>query len=154
MMKTIASFTINHDLLDVGMYTSRVDGDVVTYDVRMKKPNAGEYLEDSGLHTFEHLFATFARNSEYSDSVVYVGPMGCRTGFYFLVRDSISPEKAINIVYDAFCFIADFEGTIPGSERKECGNYVAHDLVAAKKYAKDMLPILRDWTVEKLIYPR
>lgn len=120
----------------------------------MKKPNAGEYLEDSGLHTFEHLFATFARNSEYSDSVVYVGPMGCRTGFYFLVRDSISPEKAINIVYDAFCFIADFEGTIPGSERKECGNYVAHDLVAAKKYAKDMLPILRDWTVEKLVYPR
>ena len=153
-MKTIASFTINHDLLDVGMFTSRVDGDVVTYDVRMKKPNAGEYLEDSGLHTFEHLFATFARNSEYSDSVVYVGPMGCRTGFYFLVRDSISPEKAINIVYDAFCFIADFEGTIPGSERKECGNYVAHDLVAAKKYAKDMLPILRDWTVEKLVYPR
>lgn len=153
-MKIIASFTINHDLLDVGMYTSRVDGDVVTYDVRMKKPNAGEYLEDSGLHTFEHLFATFARNSEYSDSVVYVGPMGCRTGFYFLVRDSISPEKAINIVYDAFCFIADFEGTIPGSERKECGNYVAHDLVAAKKYAKDMLPILRDWTVEKLVYPR
>lgn len=153
-MKTIASFTINHDLLDVGMYTSRVDGDVVTYDVRMKKPNAGEYLEDSGLHTFEHLFATFARNSEYSDSVVYVGPMGCRTGFYFLVRDSISPEKAINIVYDAFCFIADFEGTIPGSERKECGNYVAHDLVAAKKYAKDILPILRDWTVEKLVYPR
>ncbi len=153
-MKTIASFTINHDLLDVGMYTSRVDGDVVTYDVRIKKPNAGEYLEDSGLHTFEHLFATFARNSEYSDSVVYVGPMGCRTGFYFLVRDSISPEKAINIVYDAFCFIADFEGTIPGSERKECGNYVAHDLVAAKKYAKDMLPILRDWTVEKLVYPR
>lgn len=153
-MKTIASFTINHDLLDVGMYTSRVDGDVVTYDVRMKKPNAGEYLEDSGLHTFEHLFATFARNSEYSDSVVYVGPMGCRTGFYFLVRDRISPEKAINIVYDAFCFIADFDGTIPGSERKECGNYVAHDLVAAKKYAKDMLPILRDWTVEKLVYPR
>lgn len=153
-MKTIASFTINHDLLDVGMYTSRVDGDVVTYDVRMKKPNAGEYLEDSGLHTFEHLFATFARNSEYSDSVVYVGPMGCRTGFYFLVRDSISPEKAINIVYDAFCFIADFDGTIPGSERKECGNYVAHDLVATKKYAKDMLPILRDWTVEKLVYPR
>lgn len=153
-MKTIASFNINHDLLDVGMYTSRVDGDVVTYDVRMKKPNAGEYLEDSDLHTFEHLFATFARNSEYSDSVVYVGPMGCRTGFYFLVRDSISPEKAINIVYDAFCFIADFDGTIPGSERKECGNYVAHDLVAAKKYAKDMLPILRDWTVEKLVYPR
>ncbi len=153
-MKIIASFTINHDLLDVGMYTSRVDGDVVTYDIRMKKPNAGEYLDDNGLHTFEHLFATFARNSEYSDRVVYVGPMGCRTGFYFLVRDSISPQQAIKIVYDAFCFIADFEGTIPGGKRKECGNYTAHDLVAAKKYAKDMLPILRDWTAEKLVYPR
>lgn len=152
-MKTISSFTINHDILDVGMYTSRIDGDVVTYDIRMKKPNAGEYLEDSGLHTFEHLFATFARNSEYSESVVYVGPMGCRTGFYFLVRDNVLPEQAIKIVYDAFCFIADFEGIIPGSERKECGNYIAHDLVAAKKYARDMLPVLKAWTVEKLKYP-
>ena len=153
-MEKIASFQVDHTKFGVGMYISRIDGDIVTYDVRMVKPNGGVYISNPPLHTIEHLFATFARNSEYSDSVVYVGPMGCRTGFYFLVRDSISPEKAINIVYDAFCFIADFEGTIPGSERKECGNYVAHDLVAAKKYAKDMLPILRDWTVEKLVYPR
>lgn len=152
-MKTISSFTINHDVLDIGMYTSRIDGDVVTYDIRMKKPNAGEYLEDSGLHTFEHLFATFARNSELTDSVVYVGPMGCRTGFYLLVRDSVSPKDAINLVYDAFKFIAAFEGKIPGSARRECGNYIAHDLVAAKKYAKDMIPVLEKWTVEKLVYP-
>lgn len=152
-MKTIASFTINHDILDVGMYTSRIDGDVVTYDIRMKKPNAGEYLEDSGLHTFEHLFATFARNSEYSNSVVYVGPMGCRTGFYLLVRDSVSPKEAISLVCDAFKFIADYDGTIPGSTRPECGNYISHDLVAAKKYAKDMLGVLSSWTVERLKYP-
>lgn len=152
-MKTIASFTVNHDILDVGMYTSRVDGDVVTYDIRMKKPNSGEYLEDSGLHTFEHLFATYARNSAFADGVVYVGPMGCRTGFYLLVRDTVSPKDAISLVYDSFKFIADFEGTIPGSTRPECGNYIAHDLVAAKKYAKDMLSILKDWTVEKLKYP-
>lgn len=152
-MKTISSFTINHDILDVGMYISRIDGDVVTYDIRMKKPNAGEYLEDSGLHTFEHLFATFARNSAFSSNVVYVGPMGCRTGFYFLVRDSISPKDAISLVYDAFKFIADFEGEIPGTARRECGNYIAHDLVAAKKYARDMLAVLENWTVEKLKYP-
>ena len=85
-MKKIASFTINHDSLTRGMYVSRVDGDVVTYDIRMKTPNNPEndYLEDNALHTFEHLFATYVRNTPYSDEVVYVGPMGCRTGFYFL----------------------------------------------------------------------
>ncbi len=152
-MRTISSFTVNHDILDVGMYTSRVDGDIVTYDIRMKKPNAGEYLDDNGLHTFEHLFATYARNSAFSEGVVYVGPMGCRTGFYLLVRDSVSPRDAISLVYDAMRFIADFEGEIPGSARRECGNYAAHDLIAAKKYAVDMLPVIESWTTDKLVYP-
>ena len=87
-MKRIASFEVDHDILTKGMYLSRKDGDVVTYDIRMKVPNAGDYLSDGAMHTFEHLFATYARNSAYSDQVVYVGPMGCRTGFYFLVRDA------------------------------------------------------------------
>ena len=158
-MEKIASFTIDHIKLKPGIYVSRKDhvGDsvITTFDLRMTSPNDEPVMNTAEVHTIEHLGATFLRNhEEWKDKTVYFGPMGCRTGFYFLVRDSISPEKAINIVYDAFCFIADFDGTIPGSERKECGNYVAHDLVAAKKYAKDMLPILRDWTVEKLVYPR
>lgn len=70
-MKKIASFTVNHDKLKKGMYVSRIDGDVVTYDIRMKKPNGGDYLGNGELHTFEHLFATYARNSKYSDSVIY-----------------------------------------------------------------------------------
>ena len=91
-MKQITSFTINHDYLKPGMYISRVDGDVITYDLRMKLPNnpAGDYLEDNALHTFEHLFATYVRNTPLSDGVVYVGPMGCRTGFYFLTRNTVS----------------------------------------------------------------
>ena len=60
-MKTIASFTVNHDRLEKGMYLSRVDGDVVTYDVRMKKPNGGDYLGNGELHTIEHLFACIGR---------------------------------------------------------------------------------------------
>ena len=151
-MKTIASFTINHDLLDVGMYTSRVDGDVVTYDVRMKKPNAGEYLEDSGLHTFEHLFATFARNSEYSDSVVYVGPMGCRTGFYFLTRN-LSDGYCINLIKEAFQFIADYWGVVPGASPKECGNCVDHSLPQAKEESRAFLKVIENWTKEDLKYP-
>ncbi len=151
-MKKIASFTVNHDKLEKGMYISRIDGDVVTYDIRMKKPNGGDYLGNGELHTIEHLFATFARNSEISDSVIYVGPMGCRTGFYLLVRDSISHSQAIKIVQDSFRFIADFEGEIPGSKKEECGNYLEHDLKTAKKTAEDMLEILGNYTENNLKY--
>lgn len=151
-MKLIASFTVNHDLLDKGMYVSRIDGDVVTYDIRMKKPNGGDYLTDSALHTIEHLFATCARNGALSDQVLYVGPMGCRTGFYLLLRDAVSREDAIRLVQEAMAFIAGFEGEIPGSKRQECGNYLDHDLPGAKAVAQDMCKVLQDWTPEQLRY--
>lgn len=151
-MKTIASFTVNHDLLKKGIYTSRIDGDAVTYDIRMKIPNGGDYLNDNEMHTIEHIFATYVRNTEYSDSIIYVGPMGCRTGFYFIVRDNISPELAIQLVRDSMKYIAEFEGDIPGATRIQCGNYLAQDLDGAKKTAADMYHILDGWTVEKLKY--
>ena len=151
-MKTIASFTVNHDTLKEGMYISRIDGDVVTYDIRMKIPNGGDYLPTPAAHTIEHLFATYARNSGFSDQVVYVGPMGCRTGFYLLVRDSVSHENAIKLVQDSFAFIASYEGEIPGTERWQCGNYLEHDLPEAKKAAADLCKHLTGWTVEKLSY--
>lgn len=81
-MKRIESFCVNHDKLTPGMYLSRIDGDAVTYDVRMVTPNAGVYLENDGIHTFEHLFATYVRNTSDSDNILYVGPMGCRTGLH------------------------------------------------------------------------
>ena len=151
-MKKIASLTVNHDKLQKGMYISRIDGDVVTYDIRMKKPNGGDYLGNGELHTFEHLFATYARNSEYADQVIYVGPMGCRTGFYLLLRDMVSEEDVIRLVKEAFAFISEFEGEIPGSKRIECGNYLEHDPEGARKTAADMLSVLKDWTKEKLEY--
>jgi S-ribosylhomocysteine lyase len=151
-MKKIASFTVDHDKLEKGMYISRIDGDAVTYDIRMKKPNGGDYLSTGALHTFEHLFATYARNSKYSDNVIYVGPMGCRTGFYLILRDAVSYEDAIRLVQESFDFVADFEGKIPGSERKECGNYLEHDLEGAKAAARDMQKVLEAYTVERLNY--
>ena len=151
-MKKISSFTVNHNTLEKGIYISRIDGDVVTYDIRMKKPNSRDYLGNGELHTIEHLFATFARNSEISDSVIYVGPMGCRTGFYLLVRDSVSHQQAIKIVRDSFRFIAGFEGEIPGSKKEECGNYLEHDLSGAKKTAKDMLNVLENYSEKNLSY--
>ena len=134
------------------MYVSRVDGDVATYDIRMKKPNGGDYLSNSALHTFEHLFATYARNSPLSGQVVYVGPMGCRTGFYLLVRDTDSKEQAIALVQETFRFVEGFSGEIPGSKREECGNYLDHDLPGAQAVARDMSAVLAGWTPEKMEY--
>lgn len=154
-MKQITSFTINHDFLKPGMYISRVDGDVITYDLRMKLPNnpAGDYLEDNALHTFEHLFATYVRNTSLSDGVVYVGPMGCRTGFYFLTRNTVSGADAIRLVQETLQYVLDFTGEIPGGKRQECGNYLAHDLEGAKAMAREYQPILANWTPQQLDYP-
>lgn len=151
-MKKIASFTVNHDKLKKGIYVSRIDGDIITYDVRCKIPNGGDYLDCPAMHTFEHLFATYARNSEFEKSVIYVGPMGCRTGFYLLLRDDVSYENAIKLTYEAFKFTADFEGIIPGSSKIECGNYLEHDLEGAKAVARDMMAVLENYTPEMMVY--
>lgn len=151
-MKKIASFTINHDTLTEGMYTSRVDGDIVTYDIRMRKPNNDDFLATGALHTIEHLFATYVRNSVYADDIIYFGPMGCRTGCYFIVRDNITPENVIQLVKGSFDFIKNFEGEIPGSKKEECGNYLDHDLSQAKKEAETMCRVLTNWSVDNLKY--
>lgn len=152
-MEKIASFCINHDVLTKGMYVSRIDGDVVTYDVRMKKPNNNDYLENAAMHTLEHLMATYLRNTPMSKEVVYVGPMGCRTGFYVLMRSSVTQEQALRLVKQSFDFAAEFRGDIPGVSSRECGNYLEHDLDGAKKVARDMIEVLSKWSAEKMVYP-
>ena len=124
----------------------------MTYDIRMKKPNGGDYLPNGAMHTIEHLFATYARNSGWGDRVIYVGPMGCRTGFYLLLRDSVSREQALELVKSSMAFIADFEGKIPGTNRIECGNYLEHDLAGAKVAARDMCAVLDGYTPDKMEY--
>ena len=151
-MERIASFCVDHTKLDRGMYISRIDGDVVTYDIRMKKPNGGDYLAVPAAHTIEHLFATYARNSQYGNQVVYVGPMGCRTGFYLLVRD-LAPVDAIALIQSCFAQIANYQGEIPGAScSAECGNWREHDLAGAVAEAKAFLPVIAHWTPEQLAY--
>jgi S-ribosylhomocysteine lyase len=150
-MERIASFCVDHNRLLPGIYTSRVDEDIVTYDIRMRKPNVPPYLTNSALHTIEHLFATFARNSVWRDHVIYFGPMGCRTGFYLLLRN-MSPEDAIRLIVDTFRKIADYSGSIPGASASECGNYREHDLNGAVREAKNFLPVIQNWKVDQLNY--
>lgn len=150
-MERIASFEVDHNKLQRGIYTSRVDGDIVTYDIRMKLPNSGNYLNNPAMHTIEHIVATFVRNSRYKDRIIYFGPMGCRTGFYLLVR-AVEPKEVITMVRDAFEFLRDFEGDVPGVSKIECGNYLEHDLADAKREAEEYLPVLNGYTVEDLKY--
>lgn len=150
-MKRIASFEVDHKVLKKGMYISRVDLDIVTYDIRTRRPNVEPVMDNASIHTVEHLFATFVRNSDFSDNIIYFGPMGCRTGFYFLTRN-LKHEKAIELTKKAFSFISEYEGDIPGVSEIECGNYTEHSLLGAKKEAYDFLPIIKDWTVEMLEY--
>lgn len=153
-MEKITSFCIDHDILEKGLYISRVDGDIITYDMRMVKPNVGPYLENAGLHTFEHLFATYVRNSKYSEDIIYAGPMGCRTGFYFLTRDHMKKAEVIQLLQEVCVFISEFEGEIPGAQAsKECGNYLDHNLTQAKAYAKAYGHVIQNWRVDQMHYP-
>ena len=144
-MKKIASFTVDHTKLDPGIYVSRVDGDVTTYDLRMKKPNAGEYLSDLQMHSFEHLLATFMRNGKIAENVIYIGPMGCRTGFYLLVRD-LSCDAVLDALIEALEDICAYVGEMPGASENECGNYRELSLDAGRDVAAQYLLILKSKT--------
>lgn len=150
-MDKIASFTVDHDVLDKGMYVSRIDGDITTYDLRFIRPNTPPFLDQKALHTIEHLMATYLRNSKYSQNVIYFGPMGCRTGFYLIVRD-LAGRESIALVLDALEKSIAHTGAIPGAEKIECGNYLEHDLEGAKEALKDYCKAIKDWTIYKLQY--
>ncbi len=150
-LKKIASFQVDHTKLYPGVYISRVDHDIVTYDIRLKKPNCGSYLEVPALHTIEHLFATYARSCEFQNNVIYFGPMGCRTGFYLLTKD-LPDCDAVKMIKNAFAFIAEYEGEIPGASAIECGNYLEHDLKNAKREAAAFNEVLKKVSADTLNY--
>ncbi len=150
-MQRIPSFSIDHTKLKRGVYLSRQDDDVMTWDVRMKEPNHGDYLTTGVIHTIEHLFATYARNSEFKDGIIYVGPMGCRTGCYFLTR-GLTNQQVLDCVRESFRFITKFEGEIPGAKEEECGNYQDHDLEGCRVEAAKYLEVLETLTADDMHY--
>lgn len=141
-MERIASFSVDHDKLTPGIYVSRRDGDVTTYDLRTRTPNAGDYMDNLTMHSVEHMFATYIRNSAITEQVIYFGPMGCQTGFYLLTRD-LPNETVLTAVMDTLQHIIDHDGEMFGAQRKECGNYKNLSLEAAKVEAKRYLTILK-----------
>jgi S-ribosylhomocysteine lyase len=142
-MEKIASFTVDHDKIEPGIYISRIDGDIVTYDMRTRKPNMGDYMDNLTMHSVEHMFATYVRNSDISKNVIYFGPMGCQTGFYLLTRD-LPLEKVYDAVVATLEKIISHDGEIFGKVREECGNYMNLDLDAAKLECKRYLDELKN----------
>ena len=155
----IPSFTIDHNRLLRGIYVSRKDkvgGDTVTtFDIRMKEPNREPALHPGALHTIEHLAATYLRNdSEWKDSIVYWGPMGCLTGNYLLMKGDLQPADIVELMKRTFRFVAEFEGDVPGAAPQDCGNWLLHDLPMARwearKYLEEVLENIRE---ENMNYP-
>ena len=139
-MNKIESFKINHLTLDPGLYVSRRDkkGDVVvtTFDLRITAPNREPVIDVPALHTIEHLCATYLRNSNQKQDVVYFGPMGCRTGCYLVMFGDLVSQDVYDLVIDMCDFVLGFEGEIPGASPIECGNYSEQNLNMAKHYIK------------------
>lgn len=141
----IASFTIDHNKLKEGIYVSRIDGDIVTYDLRTRKPNMGDYMDNITMHSVEHMIATYIRSSNIGSDVIYFGPMGCRTGFYLLVRNGKN-DSVLETVKETLQKVIMHEGEVFGASRIECGNYNELDIDAAKKECTRYLEILNGYT--------
>ena len=142
-IQKIQSFTVDNDKLEPGLYISRVDGTVTTYDLRTRKPNAGDYMDNLTMHSVEHLFATYIRSSSIGPKVLYFGPMGCQTGFYLLV-DSTPKEQVLEAIEAVLRQIIAHTGPVFGAARKECGNYRNLNLEAAQLECRRYLQVLED----------
>ena len=152
-MDRIASFQVDHTKLLPGMYLSRRDGEITTFDLRFKKPNTGDLLTNAEMHSVEHIIATLLRNSRAKDAVIYFGPMGCQTGFYFLFDSrKLTDDDAVALVKEVFTAGAAWEGPMPGKSAAECGNYVNLDTALARAQCAFYFEVIRDWTVDKLSY--
>lgn len=158
-MKKIASFTIDHEKLQPGIYVSRRDyvGDevITTFDIRMTSPNEEPVMNTAEMHTIEHLAATFLRNhAEFGNQIIYFGPMGCRTGFYLLLAGDYSSKDVVSLLTQMFAFIRDFKDEVPGASAKDCGNYLDMNLPMANYLADRFLSlVLENISDDRLIYP-
>lgn len=150
-MEKIQSFTVNHLTLEPGLYISRVDGDITTYDLRCKKPNTENLMDNETMHTCEHMIATYIRNSEIGEDVIYFGPMGCQTGFYLLVRNA-KHKKVIEVLKKCLENVCSHEGEVFGASAIECGNYKTLKLSKAKEECSAYLEIMKNVSEDTLIY--
>ena len=157
-MEKITSFTIDHIKLQPGLYVSRKDRvgceTVTTFDLRLVSPNEEPVMNTAEIHTMEHLAATYLRNEpRWKEKVLYFGPMGCRTGFYLLLKGELTSAEALPLVRDCFRFVADYAGEVPGASAKDCGNYLDMNLPMANYWGRRYAALLENIPEDRLVYP-
>lgn len=151
-IKKITSFTVDHTMMKPGLFISRTDGDITTYDLRTRKPNCGDYMDNRTMHSVEHMFATYIRSSSLADQVIYFGPMGCQTGFYLLVCDA-EHETVKSVIMETLEKIIAHTGEMFGNTEIECGNFRNLSVEDAKKECKAYLEVLKNDTYN-FMYPK
>lgn len=150
-MDAIESFKVDHRKIKPGIYTSRVDDNIITYDLRFKKPNTGDLLANATMHSIEHMFATLIRNSSIKEKIVYFGPMGCQTGFYLITHET-THSVALLLIKQTLLDIITYTGKMVGNSEVECGNYKNLDLQLAKDECYKYYSLVKDWKVSDLKY--
>lgn len=148
-IKQNASFMVDHRRFGEGLYISRIDGDITTFDMRTRKPNSNEFMDNVTMHTFEHMFSTYIRNTDLD--VLYFGPMGCQTGFYLLVRNADN-DKVLAEIKSSLSKIISHEGDVFGASEIECGNYLSLSLPSAINEAERYLEVLNNSPVDYKYY--
>ena len=153
-MERIKSFCVDHTKLKKGVYISRVDDTLITYDIRMCEPNVDTPLDPKAAHTIEHIGATLLRNGKYADKIIYFGPMGCRTGFYLILSGDYESKDIVELMISMFEFIRHYHDPIPGANPRECGNYLDMNLNMANYLAEKFLSqVLYNIDDSRLHYP-
>ena len=99
--------------------------------------------------------ATFLRNhGEIGSKILYIGPRGCRTGFYLLLAGDYESSDIVELLKEMFVFIRDFKDEVPGASPKDCGNYLDMNLGMANYLAKKYLDEVLDHIgPDRLVYP-
>lgn len=141
--KIIESFTLDHDAV-LAPYVRAIateysaHGDPLTnYDVRLVQPNKQE-IPTAAMHTLEHLLAKYLRPQ--LEGYIDCSPYGCRTGFHLLCWGEADPHKAASALKSALEQVLNTSWEeVPGTKRKECGNYRDHSLYSAKEWAASIL---------------
>ncbi len=157
-MDKIPSFNVNHLELLPGIYVSRKDyvGDytLTTFDIRMTRPNFEPVLQTAEIHALEHMGATFLRQHVvYGDQTIYFGPMGCRTGFYLILKGDLSSDSIVGLIKELFEHMADYNAPLPGASARDCGNYLDMNQPMAKYEAHRFLDRIKNISFAQLNYP-
>jgi len=92
-LKESITFDVDHVKLNPGIYFAKKQSmnetDTITIDIRMRKPYQDTPLTESEAHTLEHCLATAVRDyigDNHDIRPIYIGPMGCMTGFYLVIQ--------------------------------------------------------------------